>query len=423
MKKRTRALLAATILACGLLNGCSLILSRDYFEMTPHIEKRADDPENDKLRAETYGELKSGILSLVEEGTTEGTINLYNYEGNPENDARQACREAMKDEPLGVYAVDYMTFDCKTIFTYYQVTVSITYQKTREQIKSILRVNNATEFQDALLAAFAAFEPSLTAEIPYYYEDQYDIHNMLQSRVDEDPLNFVTPPAFTLNLYPDSEIQDKQSETAWQRIVEITFHYRHTAAELRTMTDAVNIRADQLTSEWPLPEDDIQKIVELQEIMIDEASCMSDAVTDQEDILKDDYYTAYGVLIVGKANSEGYALTFKGMCDRAGIDCTVVRGRLKGLLHCWNLVKLNDNWYHIDTALAEVPSTGLSYTLRTDAQMELTHSWNVSAYPAAIGPEIVFTEEAQAVFAAEVQEDTSGEGEASSSTGESGEAN
>ena len=65
----------------------------------------------------------------------------------------------------------------------------------------------------------------------------------------------------------------------------------------------------------------------------------------------DDEYssTVYGALCGGFAQCEGYAFTYKYLCDRAGIDCMTVTGtNSSGSTHAWNIVDLNGIWYNVD---------------------------------------------------------------------------
>ncbi|MBQ3599685.1 MAG: hypothetical protein II992_00580 [Lachnospiraceae bacterium] len=45
---------------------------------------------------------------------------------------------------------------------------------------------------------------------------------------------------------------------------------------------------------------------------------------------------------------QGYALLFYKMCTEAGIPCRYVYGQA-GVNHAWNIVKIDGEWYHIDT--------------------------------------------------------------------------
>lgn len=64
-------------------------------------------------------------------------------------------------------------------------------------------------------------------------------------------------------------------------------------------------------------------------------------------------YSAYGCLVEGKAVCEGYTKAMYMLCDRAGIPCIQIigNGNDNGIIesHTWNMVKINDNWYHVDT--------------------------------------------------------------------------
>lgn len=57
-------------------------------------------------------------------------------------------------------------------------------------------------------------------------------------------------------------------------------------------------------------------------------------------------YTSYGAFVNGNAVCQGYALAFKVLMDRAGIDCCYVNS--KAISHGWNMVQLDGAWYHVD---------------------------------------------------------------------------
>ena len=65
-------------------------------------------------------------------------------------------------------------------------------------------------------------------------------------------------------------------------------------------------------------------------------------------------YTSYGVFVEGNAVCQGYALAFKVLMDRAGIDCCYANG----VGHAWNMVKLDDSWYHVDATWDDPVYTG-----------------------------------------------------------------
>ena len=68
------------------------------------------------------------------------------------------------------------------------------------------------------------------------------------------------------------------------------------------------------------------------------------------DEMYNDSFTAYGILINGKGVCAGYSAAFKLLADAAGLENIVVTGYLDGSLpHAWNKVKIDGEWYIIDT--------------------------------------------------------------------------
>ena len=65
-------------------------------------------------------------------------------------------------------------------------------------------------------------------------------------------------------------------------------------------------------------------------------------------ITNDLIYTVYGALVWGYTVCEGYARTMKYLCRELGIECLIVTGTSKNEQHMWNMVRLDDEWYHID---------------------------------------------------------------------------
>jgi len=58
--------------------------------------------------------------------------------------------------------------------------------------------------------------------------------------------------------------------------------------------------------------------------------------------------TAYGALVGGSASSDGYAAAFRLLCDKLGIYCLSVYGRVYSTDHMWNLIWDGEAYRHID---------------------------------------------------------------------------
>ena len=58
------------------------------------------------------------------------------------------------------------------------------------------------------------------------------------------------------------------------------------------------------------------------------------------------YRRGYDMILRGTTVCTGYAEVYGDIMNRLGIPCVMVRS--EGMDHCWNLIQLYGNWYHVD---------------------------------------------------------------------------
>lgn len=101
-------------------------------------------------------------------------------------------------------------------------------------------------------------------------------------------------------------------------------------------------------------------------------------------------FTVYTFMHEKQGVCMAYALLFEKMMEELKIPCYYVIGQADGesdLGHAWNMVKLDDAWYHIDATWDDVGSKMKNheiryrYLLRSDAFMKKDHQWNEANYP------------------------------------------
>lgn len=59
-------------------------------------------------------------------------------------------------------------------------------------------------------------------------------------------------------------------------------------------------------------------------------------------------YSAYGALVNGLCVCEGYSRAMQLLMNRVGIETGLVRGEAGGGGHMWNIIKIENGWYHLD---------------------------------------------------------------------------
>ncbi|MFA9422916.1 MAG: stalk domain-containing protein, partial [Sedimentibacter sp.] len=76
------------------------------------------------------------------------------------------------------------------------------------------------------------------------------------------------------------------------------------------------------------------------------------------------FYSDYDLLTQGKSVCNGYALLTYNMLNKLNIPVKLVTGTGNGALHIWNMVKLGDYWFHLDTTWDDpIPDKNtISYT-------------------------------------------------------------
>lgn len=93
---------------------------------------------------------------------------------------------------------------------------------------------------------------------------------------------------------------------------------------------------------------DLDKIMALHNYIIRETDIDPNSSKDASKV-KRESFTSYGVLVNGMGVCTGYSEAFSLLLNEAGIENHYVSGVAFGNLdHAWNMVKLDNNWYHVD---------------------------------------------------------------------------
>ena len=346
--------------ACLLLCGCSAMLNRPYEVVTPHEYHAGQGggiPD-----ASTYQALVNDIFSFVEDGVEQGQIRLTNYTsktGDVAGDLSAACNEVANEDPLGAYAVDFIKSDYTRVVKYYEVTITISYRRSPEQIKSLVTVTGSSAIREELRDVLRGFQSEAALRVSYFSEDQDYIASLIRQAYYDTPEAALGMPQVTITLYPDQA-------SSGPRIVEILLTYPQDVQILRTRSQTLQQQAVTLLSDhsvssgsWSVSTSAIYQIVRQQAVYEPTAGS-----------------TAYDALVKGAADSEGIALAGLLLAQQGELEATLVQGTLEGEAHMWILVRQPDgSWRHMDATQPDV-------LLYTDTQMaELGYAWDTEEYP------------------------------------------
>lgn len=357
---RALALLTAASLA---LTGCSSLLEQEYTHITPHNAAPTAEGDPSILRADSYQELVNALIYFIGTGTEKGTVRLYMDGEDLDATLDAACLEVDQEDPLGAYAVEYITFSLSSVVTYSEATVNITYRRTKEQVASIVQATGTTAIRSELTSAMSAFKPECVLRISYFNEDEDFIQSLARQAYYNAPASAMGMPQLQVFLYPDS---------GQQRIVEILLSYPYEKSELErrkaTLTQWLDELAGSLTG------------------ISNDSRCLdaARAIRTSGTYDPEGGSSVCALLEEGRANCEGFALAMAALYQQLGIPYRVVEGTLNGEPYFWNMVQTNSGWRHLDLTASD----GSTFSLSTDQQMtQLGYVWDTNLVPVSVSVE------------------------------------
>ena len=93
-------------------------------------------------------------------------------------------------------------------------------------------------------------------------------------------------------------------------------------------------------------------------------------------------------LLNGRAVCSGYSHTYQLLLNMCGIENTIVGGKALGIVHMWNMVKINGQWMHVDCTFddpaKDIPGRKThAYFGLSDKEISRDHTWNRASTPKA----------------------------------------
>ena len=159
-----------------------------------------------------------------------------------------------------------------------------------------------------------------------------------------------------LNDHPEFFYADwYRTNDRWSggRLQSLELVYRNLSAVGTTLDQAVrdfDAAAGEAMAEIQGVTDPVEKALLLHDWLVTRCAYNWTVATEGQGAGESDLvYTAYGPLVNKDAVCQGYALAYKYLLNRAGIDAVYLSSSDARLRHGWNGVLINGKWYHVDT--------------------------------------------------------------------------
>lgn len=113
------------------------------------------------------------------------------------------------------------------------------------------------------------------------------------------------------------------------------------------------------------------------------------------EVTDENAFEARGVVLDGTAVCDGYSKAFSMYMELLNIECVRITGTAKDIPHAWNAVKLDDDWYIVDTTHDDpLPDGGsrvsYDYFLVSDEMVAETHNTDMP-YPKCDGTKYLYS--------------------------------
>ena len=367
MKKRLICMLLAG-LALLTLGGCRSAFEREYYYEAPYTGDIA--PRSDKAtEIRNFSMLKTALTSMITSRTERGEFRFSNYNGNISEDLAAACFEIKSDHPLGAYAVESLSYDTSYVVSYYVANIYISYNRTAEELGSIVYTYASADFDADVCAAVDEAAPSLVIRCFAGGVNEARIRDLVRRHYYDNPVTVPTEPEVEVTSYPADGANS---------IYDIRFRYGADTQRSAEMTTAMREKAEEIIAGLTETETPL--------LALEAAAALSERCADGSPEAAD-ADSAYGALLRGDADSKGFALAYRALCAALGIECTVVEGNLGTMdtqRHFWNIITLDGANYHMDvSAYADDPAAAC---LLSDDALWGRYIWETSEYPVCDGP-------------------------------------
>ena len=356
-------LTAAAMSLCVALSACSRFVPSSYTRVSAHSQAQAEQQDTNVVNVGNYAGLRRAIRDFVRSGVEHGVIRARQYAGALEEDLAAAAYSVAREDPAGAYAVDYMTHECTLIVSYYEIHVDITFRETKTPLSDIPYVSNTRDLERRLREAMDGYDPVLTVYAGYAQEPDYAA--LAKTYYEENLDRLMAMPEVALENFPQG---------ATPRIAEVTFTYPEPSRTLESMAKQVADTLSAASVYVRIRESDWEKLQLLYSYLTERFS-----YTERETKTP-----VYSLLCEGYATSWSMAQSWALLCREAGLTCQVVEGQLDGESYWWNLISLDEQWYHMDLMQDVLAQSGLN--LRYDEDMA-AYSWDREQYPACPSPE------------------------------------
>ncbi len=142
------------------------------------------------------------------------------------------------------------------------------------------------------------------------------------------------------------------------KVIEANIQYGRTKNETAKIKSSFLNTADKIISEASKKTSDYEKLLYIHDWIVNNTYYNANGPAYKSE--------ADGPIAYGEALCEGYSKAFMYLAQSLGFQCICVVGKANGGGHMWNMVKMGNDWYHVDTTFDDPVMVGGGSVCRHD---------------------------------------------------------
>ncbi|MCL2663252.1 MAG: hypothetical protein FWE83_07990 [Oscillospiraceae bacterium] len=357
----------SVVLAVFMLTGCATLLERSVLVVSEHQAAPFIRPPVEQTTVSDHEEFIAAILDLIIGHETEGQLLYYFHEGGDiQTEIERAREEILTLHPLGAFAVEEISANATRIVMRYEIDIEIEYKRTKEQMDSIINVATERSMRTNLLNVMNQYNDEAVFRTTLDLTEER-IADFVRETYYQNPRQIVMLPIIVVEIYP---------ETGTDRIYVVQFGYSEPRRMLLQFGEVLKSYVERF-AERAAGNTDLEVMLSIvmnlvESITFDDSAALTIHAHGAQNLSA----TAYGAFVRDRAVGEGFAMAFKALTDELGLENRIVLGHLDGLIHAWNIVNIDGDYYHIDISMSEL--NGLENVfLKTDDDFdEMLYTWD-----------------------------------------------
>ncbi|OPZ94902.1 MAG: Xyloglucanase Xgh74A precursor [Firmicutes bacterium ADurb.Bin419] len=300
--------------------------------MAIDTSENMSEPSDSCLVTTKVSDMEQLKMSLIRNFNVKGTTFSLTYDGDV-TDIQSKISRALSD---AIYESNkpFLITDYSIEFSGYAEELKLTFSFLYDNTHQFIGVARSfDEFETSLLNGF----DNRLQNIDVIYKgtiDDGDINKSLNSILSND----------TYLLANIREYNYQIEKSNGFTIISFDIDYKMTKEQEYNLGRSIDFIVSKLTSS-DMSDHEKEKLIH---------DYILSNIEYTDDVM---YSNAYSALFFGKTNCEGYAMLTHKMLKAAGIENIIVTNED----HAWNIVKINNNWYHLDTTWNDGPRRYLGF--------------------------------------------------------------